>query len=83
MSIYFVWPLTHHVIIIQKDRGCEEALTAGAKKEILFLTKIGKPAQPFRRLRREIYDYRLESPLCAYNDTGGVSANRTLSHTTR
>ncbi|QQK42180.1 kinase-like protein [Penicillium digitatum] len=39
------------------------ALTAGAKKEIAYLTKFGRPLQPLQRLRREIYNYQAQSPL--------------------
>ncbi|KAL2859469.1 kinase-like domain-containing protein [Aspergillus pseudodeflectus] len=39
------------------------ALTAGAKKEIAYLTKYGRPIQPLQRLRRELYDYKEQSHL--------------------
>ncbi|KAM5433157.1 hypothetical protein MferCBS31731_007154 [Microsporum ferrugineum] len=44
-------------------KGCLGALTAGAKKEIAYLTKFGQPVQPFQRLRREIYGYEPRSHL--------------------
>ncbi|KAF2258835.1 kinase-like protein [Lojkania enalia] len=45
-----------------KDTDPAAALTAGAKKEIAYLTKFGKPIHPFQRLRREIYNYQKQSP---------------------
>ncbi|KAH6857251.1 kinase-like domain-containing protein [Alternaria rosae] len=39
------------------------ALVAGAKKEIAYLTKFGRPLHPFQRVRREIYNYEKQSPL--------------------
>ncbi|KAF1967449.1 hypothetical protein BU23DRAFT_602870 [Bimuria novae-zelandiae CBS 107.79] len=52
---------------IQIDRGPytdpAAALIAGAKKEIAYLTKFGRPLHPFQRLRREIYNYQKQSPL--------------------
>ncbi|KAF2083964.1 hypothetical protein K490DRAFT_76144 [Saccharata proteae CBS 121410] len=50
---------------IQIDRGPypAAALTAGAKKEIAYLTQFGQPLHPFQRLRREIYNYQKQSPL--------------------
>ncbi|WEW59933.1 hypothetical protein PRK78_005415 [Emydomyces testavorans] len=39
------------------------ALTAGARKEIAYLTKVGRPLQLFQRLRREIYNYQPQSHL--------------------
>ncbi|RDL40526.1 uncharacterized protein BP5553_00505 [Venustampulla echinocandica] len=41
----------------------EAALTAGAKKEIAYLKKFGRPLQPFQLLRWEIYDYQKQSHL--------------------
>jgi serine/threonine protein kinase len=38
------------------------ALQAGAKKEIAYLTRFGQPLHPFRRLRREIYNYQKQLP---------------------
>jgi len=45
-----------------KDMNAEAALTAGAKKEIAYLTKYGRLLYPFHRLRRETYDYKKQSP---------------------
>ena len=45
------------------DKDCLAALTAGAEKEISYLTKYGQPILPFQRLRREIYDYKPRSHL--------------------
>ncbi|KAI4690443.1 hypothetical protein J4E81_007597 [Alternaria sp. BMP 2799] len=39
------------------------ALVAGAKKEIAYLKKFGRPLHPFQHLRREIYNYEKQSPL--------------------
>ncbi|EGD97726.1 phosphotransferase [Trichophyton tonsurans CBS 112818] len=44
-------------------KDCLAALTAGAEKEISYLTKYGRPILPFQRLRREIYDYKPRSHL--------------------
>ncbi|KZF23037.1 kinase-like protein [Xylona heveae TC161] len=44
-------------------RDCTAAITAGAKKEIAYLEKFGRPLQPFQRLRREIYNYQPQSHL--------------------
>ena len=38
-------------------------LTAGAKKEIAYLEKFGRPLQPLQRLRREVYNYQPQSHL--------------------
>ncbi|KAJ5218702.1 uncharacterized protein N7498_000801 [Penicillium cinerascens] len=38
-------------------------LTAGAKKEIAYLEKFGRPVQLFQRLRREVYNYQPQSHL--------------------
>jgi len=46
-----------------KDTDPTSALTAGAKKEIAYLTKFGRPLHPFQHLRREIYNYQEQSPL--------------------
>jgi hypothetical protein len=51
--------LTKHA----KDTDAVSALTAGAKKEIAYLTKFGHPLHPFHCLRREIYNYQKQSPL--------------------
>ncbi|KAE8356297.1 kinase-like domain-containing protein [Aspergillus coremiiformis] len=45
------------------DLNCLAALTAGAKKEIAYLQTFGRPLQPFQRLRREIYNYQVQSHL--------------------
>ncbi|KAH7390849.1 hypothetical protein DE146DRAFT_679939 [Phaeosphaeria sp. MPI-PUGE-AT-0046c] len=37
-------------------------LEAGARKEIAYLTKCGRPLHPFQRLRREIYGYQKQPP---------------------
>jgi hypothetical protein len=50
--------LTEHT----KDTDPTAAITAGAKKEIAYLTEFGRPLHPFQRLRREIYDYQKQSP---------------------
>ncbi|EUC48494.1 hypothetical protein COCMIDRAFT_87131 [Bipolaris oryzae ATCC 44560] len=49
---------------IQTDRGPYSiaALEAGAKKEIAYLTKFGRPLHPFQRLHREVHGYQLQSP---------------------
>ncbi|KAJ5981941.1 hypothetical protein N7451_012041 [Penicillium sp. IBT 35674x] len=51
--------------VLSVDRGpygdCLSALTAGAAKEIAYLTRFGRALQPFQRLRREIYDYKPQS----------------------
>jgi hypothetical protein len=44
-----------------KDTDPAAALTAGAEKEIAYLTKFGRPLHPFQRLRREIYNYQKQS----------------------
>lgn len=46
-----------------KDTDTAATLIAGAKKEIAYLTQFGQPLHPFQRLRREIYNYRKQSPL--------------------
>ncbi|KAI4923374.1 hypothetical protein J4E85_008411 [Alternaria conjuncta] len=38
------------------------ALVAGAKKEIAYLTKFGRPLHPFQHMWREIYNYQKQSP---------------------
>ncbi|PVI03036.1 phosphotransferase family protein [Periconia macrospinosa] len=51
---------------IEIDRGPftdpAAVLTAGAKKEIAYLAKFGRPLHPFQRLRRDIYDYKKRLP---------------------
>ncbi|PWY89730.1 kinase-like protein [Aspergillus heteromorphus CBS 117.55] len=44
-------------------QDCLAVLTAGAKKEIAYLSKFGQPLQPFQRLRRETYNYQPQSHL--------------------
>ncbi|OAL43944.1 hypothetical protein IQ07DRAFT_616089 [Pyrenochaeta sp. DS3sAY3a] len=48
------------------DRGpftdSAAVLAAGAKKEMTYLTKYGRPIYPFQRLHRELYDYQKVSP---------------------
>ncbi|RAK98730.1 uncharacterized protein BO80DRAFT_495297 [Aspergillus ibericus CBS 121593] len=44
-------------------RDCLQALTAGATKEIAYLSEFGNPRQPIQRLRRETYDYQPQSHL--------------------
>jgi len=39
-----------------------EVMTAGAQKEIAYLTKYGQPLHPFQRLRREWVDFQRQSP---------------------
>ncbi|PSN69915.1 hypothetical protein BS50DRAFT_618879 [Corynespora cassiicola Philippines] len=46
-----------------KDTDLESALTAGAKKEIAYLTKSGQSLHPIQRLQREVYNYQKQSPL--------------------
>ncbi|KAF2877511.1 hypothetical protein BDV95DRAFT_625375 [Massariosphaeria phaeospora] len=48
-------------INIRSDHGPLMALTAGAKKEMAYLKKLGRPLHPFQRLHREIYDYQKQS----------------------
>ncbi|KAH7377310.1 hypothetical protein BKA66DRAFT_422392 [Pyrenochaeta sp. MPI-SDFR-AT-0127] len=49
---------------IQVDRGPYPAATlaAGAKKEIAYLTRFGRPLQSFQHLYRENYNYEKQSP---------------------
>ncbi|KAF1960978.1 hypothetical protein CC80DRAFT_523199 [Byssothecium circinans] len=51
---------------IQTDRGpytdLVATMTAGAKKEIAYLTKFGHSLHPFQRLHREIFNYQKQSP---------------------
>ncbi|PWY83887.1 hypothetical protein BO94DRAFT_557708 [Aspergillus sclerotioniger CBS 115572] len=44
-------------------KDCLAVLTAGATKEIAYLSKFGQPLQPIQRLRRETYDYQPQSHL--------------------
>lgn len=44
------------------DKDPTAVLIAGAKKEIAYLTKFGRPLHPFSRMRREIYDYQRQEP---------------------
>ncbi|EEH10506.1 conserved hypothetical protein [Histoplasma capsulatum G186AR] len=44
------------------ERG-PSVLTAGATKEIAYLKKFGRALQPFQRLRREMYNYKVQSHL--------------------
>ncbi|PPQ73152.1 hypothetical protein CVT26_014818 [Gymnopilus dilepis] len=49
------------------DRGpyenAQAALTAAAQKEIAYLQRFGRPLLPFRRERREAYEYKKQSHL--------------------
>ncbi|KAF4605407.1 hypothetical protein EYR40_004191 [Pleurotus pulmonarius] len=49
------------------DRGpyetAEAALVAAARKELAYLEKFGRPLLPFRRERREAYEYKEQSHL--------------------
>ncbi|CAA7263328.1 unnamed protein product [Cyclocybe aegerita] len=48
------------------DRGpyenAEAALVAGARKELAYLERFGRPLLPFQRERREAYGYKEQSP---------------------
>ncbi|KAF7586221.1 Phosphotransferase enzyme, partial [Aspergillus hancockii] len=52
---------------LQVDRGPydtpEAVLAAGAKKELAYLTKFGKPLQPLQPIYRELYGYQKQSHL--------------------
>ncbi|KAF5863007.1 Phosphotransferase enzyme [Aspergillus alliaceus] len=53
---------------LQVDRGPLDetpvaALTAGAKKELAYLARFGKPLQPIQPIYRELYDYQKRSHL--------------------
>jgi hypothetical protein len=64
-TICFEYPHSTLAIVIKypKDTDPAAALTAGAKKEIAYLMKFGRPLHPFQRLRREIYNYQKQSHL--------------------
>ncbi|CCM01419.1 uncharacterized protein FIBRA_03470 [Fibroporia radiculosa] len=40
----------------------ESVLTTGAKKELAYLDYFGPPRKPYRRFRREFYNYEKQSP---------------------
>jgi Phosphotransferase enzyme family len=67
LSIMFCFELPHSTLATvtkyPKDTDPAAALTAGAKKEIAYLMKFGRPLHPFQRLRREIYNYQKQSHL--------------------
>ncbi|PYI29519.1 hypothetical protein BP00DRAFT_400622 [Aspergillus indologenus CBS 114.80] len=44
-------------------QDCLAVLNAGARKEIAYLSRFGQPLQPFKRLRRESYNYQPQSHL--------------------
>ena len=44
------------------DKNVEAALVAGAHKELAYLEQFGQPLLPFRRWRREGYQYQEQSP---------------------
>ena len=44
------------------DESAEAALVAAARKELAFLAQFGKPLLPFRRERRDGYQYQEQSP---------------------
>ncbi|KAG6846256.1 hypothetical protein H0H93_015014, partial [Arthromyces matolae] len=45
------------------DENAEAVLEAGARKEIAYLEHFGQPLLPFRRERREAYNFEKQSPL--------------------
>ena len=44
------------------DKNVEAALVAGAHKELAYLEQFGQPLLPFRRERREAYQYKEQLP---------------------
>lgn len=51
---------------LEVDRGpyksAEAAFTAGARKELTYLEQFGQPLLPFRRMRRDAYQFQEQSP---------------------
>lgn len=45
------------------DKTAEAVLPAAARKEIAYLERFGRPLLPFKRERREAYEYKEQSPL--------------------
>lgn len=54
--------LNFPLLIDTEDENIEAALLAAARKEIAYLEKFGRPLLPFRRERREYYEYKEQSP---------------------
>lgn len=50
------------LLTVSKVTDPAEVLSAGAKKEIAYLNKHGRPLLPFQRLYRELYNYQKVSP---------------------
>ena len=57
--ILFITPLNQSIII---DKSAEAALVGAARKELAYLEQFGRPLLPFRRERREVYQYQEQSP---------------------
>ena len=57
--LFSITPLNQPITI---DESAEAALVAAARKELAFLAQFGKPLLPFRRERREGYQYQEQSP---------------------
>ena len=55
----YITPLNQPTTI---DESAEAALVAAARKELAFLAQFGKPLLPFRRERRDGYQYQEQSP---------------------
>ena len=56
---FFITPLNQPITI---DESVEAALVRGAHKELAYLEQFGQPLLPFRRIRREGYQYQEQSP---------------------
>ena len=60
LSAFFIMPLNQPITI---DESAEAALVAAARKELAYLEQFGQPLLPFRRERRDGYQYQEQSPL--------------------
>ncbi|KAH6888917.1 protein kinase subdomain-containing protein PKL CAK Fmp29 [Coprinopsis sp. MPI-PUGE-AT-0042] len=63
-------------------RSVEEALVAGACKEIAFLEQFSAPAQPIRRERWPCYNFQPQQPLDHVRNLGDTSLSPRLSYPT-
>jgi hypothetical protein len=60
LSAFFsITPLNQPITI---DESAEAALVAAARKELAYLEQFGQPLLPFRRERRDGYQYQEQSP---------------------
>ena len=57
--LFIITPLNQPITI---DKNTEKVLVSAARKELAYLEQFGRPLLPFRRERRDGYQYQEQSP---------------------